>query len=858
MNLKRLELTQLPTPLAHALQCLMEEDQAQPFRQVHRLIDTIEVFCKLYTVAGVSQLAELIVELGGEEDHRERLDTMKAMLSSGLRTPSLGVWWMFARESARAIEALGRAHVLPDGVTVLTGDKSKLRRSFDGYKNTKSWITFRNGYAHGATPKDEECKADLNRYGRVFYECVQQASELTGVELIVCDLTGQTHLARGLELSPLEEPLSLTAGRCYLRGSEGLLIDLHPMLCYREAQGDTPAGFYFYNDLRDKHASLLNYPEASHLRDKEVRASLLDRYPIDVWKKETKRVELNPFRERIEELIEVFKGRREELARFTQHLSEYSAGFFMIWGPPGVGKSALLARFAELLRWGGERREEAYPDVEWAQLEVKLVDYYLRRGSSDKVNEMFDSVNQRLEALYNLRLGLGGDAQSKQALFLQRLRLISERLEPHQRLILIFDGLDEAPDELIKLLPRSAPQQVPDKILVFYGARPQRELKYNFYDSLERERRAELSLGGLSVQDTRALLYEHVNKYELEASFVEAVAQESEGNPLYLKLLCQGLEQRIYKLNDASALPKEIGTLYENALVRMNQEHPQSGALLCALASAKDALSLELMRVLLDQAESQIEAGPLAAAYELLTPRTEQRVTSYQLFHESLREHLKKHFASEVQRYEEQLKAWCCDWLSEYGDPKHPVGHVRRYAMRFAIPHSLDLIKYHQAQKNQGRVRAEQEALIALVDDERWRRVSFEATGSGEAMRLGFTSAQGVLMERATGSAPLEDIMRYALWYHEEPRRFYEEQRATLSTAPERGREKEALEQVGRMANMGETPRLKLLLAFSAFWAPTARPLKSELPLELTELIDEWLEEARDPNLEDLWSLSHG
>ena len=86
MAMSTLDLSQLPTPLARAIRALNEEDDAQPFRGVHRLIDTVEVFCKLYTVAGVSQLAELIAQLGGsepgEDNHQERLDKMKTMLEA--------------------------------------------------------------------------------------------------------------------------------------------------------------------------------------------------------------------------------------------------------------------------------------------------------------------------------------------------------------------------------------------------------------------------------------------------------------------------------------------------------------------------------------------------------------------------------------------------------------------------------------------------------------------------------------------------------------------------------------------------------------------------------------------------------
>ena len=53
MNVDPILLEQLPTPLTRVILRFQEEvDAKQYFRGVHRLIDAVEVLCKLYTVAG--------------------------------------------------------------------------------------------------------------------------------------------------------------------------------------------------------------------------------------------------------------------------------------------------------------------------------------------------------------------------------------------------------------------------------------------------------------------------------------------------------------------------------------------------------------------------------------------------------------------------------------------------------------------------------------------------------------------------------------------------------------------------------------------------------------------------------------
>ena len=141
-----LDLHRLPLPLVAALQKLEEETES--FRKVHRLIDAVEVFVKLHTVAIVADVFD------GEDVEPE----VQGMLAAGLRTPSLGVWWMFAREFAkRAYLEGGREPLAPE----LDRTSTKKGALFVLMEGNDNLISFRNGYAHGATPDNEKCEADL-------------------------------------------------------------------------------------------------------------------------------------------------------------------------------------------------------------------------------------------------------------------------------------------------------------------------------------------------------------------------------------------------------------------------------------------------------------------------------------------------------------------------------------------------------------------------------------------------------------------------------------------------------------------------------------------------------------------------
>lgn len=890
----------LPTPLARMLDVAAREDAArQPFRAVHRLVDAIEVFAKLHTVAGVCAFADAVPRA---QSHPDESVQLRVMLAAGLRTPSLGTWWQFARESARALRSLGVAHPLPGADDAILG-KHALKKAFDDNDNL---IAFRNSYAHGATPSDAACAEDLRRIQPRLLDLIERASWLRSTEWLVRGDDGRWWLARGLNPTPLDDdalPAAVAnsgeagAPTTYLRTADGLLA-LDPLLVHVDDRA------WFYNDLRDRYATLLHYPEAAHRKESVARTQLLQRFPLDQWRRLGGH-DLDPFRERIEALTEVFRGRTAELTTLVAGLAK-RRGFHFVWGPPGVGKSALLARFVQLCRWDPALRAEAAPGVDWATLplpwparddgagsptnaahanddendgipregvptekhptttngpvRVHVLEFFIRRGTNATAGQLFDGLNQRLDAQFDTRHPLGSTDLERRAHFDARLREISANLVERaaagreERLLLVIDGLDEAAgtdDPLLSLLPRASLPCV----RVLYGARPTQSLKHAFYDELDREHRAEIELRGLGREDTRALLYAHVDKYRLDDAWFDGVQTRSEGNPLYLRLLCQGLQDGVYRLGDALSLPADMRTLYTNALIDMERRTPGSTRLLSLLAAARDFVSQEMAAELLGCDVASLVAGPLSTCRELLfeNPLT-AHVEDYQLFHESLREHLRAQRTSDVRAWEEALADWCSTWKLDNGDQRHPRGERRTYAMRHAVAHLAASAATAHRDDRPALATSRQNRILALVEDETWRAACFEACGDPTPLRLGFAHAQRILRAREkTPGAAAQDLLRLARWRHDEPRRLYDAQRATLRRPVEDAAQAAHLERVVDLARMGARPCEKVMLAMTALWATVQRP--TSLPQGMQQQVRDWLEEAREPALEKLWAL---
>lgn len=812
-----LELAHAPTPLVRAIHAMDRETNA--FRMVHRLVDAVEVFVKFHTVAIVSH-------------YTERTDVapeIKGLLAAGLRTPSLGIWWQFAREIASSLRKAGVDPFVPEmDAYVLDGILFKEMEQADNL------IALRNKYAHGATPADEECAADIRRYRPRFDRLLAGAGHLAAVRLVVSAERGCLLQATGRTPQPVTNVPDAAAAYCHLVRTDGATLSLHPLLVYRPREET----FFFYNDLRTSSVNLLNYDECIHHRDASLRSVLLTRYPIEEWHED--RVAVETFRQKIETLTESFKGRREELATISRFLCE-GTGFLAVWGGPGVGKSALLARAAQVLGWDPVLRQSVYPDLPDMQPLLVIISYFIRRDmSTNSADLLFDNLNRRIESRYHTGIPIGGNHREQAVSLKARLQSVSGKLRDNERLVLVLDGLDEATDAdgLLENLPR----EMPPKVLVLLASRDHPQVREAVYEQLDRENKREITLGGLSNQEVRALLHDHVNKYLLETDYVEEVTRRGRGNPLYLKLLCDGIAEGDYDIRQTTQLPAGMVEIYRITLARLARVEGTSN-LLYLLAAARDYLSPTMIASVLELSLDQVKSRLLFGCMEILTenPLT-AHLLDYQLFHESLREYLTARYRDEIQRLSERLSDWCLRWET--------LSHeLRAYALRFGLLHLAASCAAADAQGDAALAERRIGEICGLLDNRRFRENLLQTCGNGAPLRRGVAAAQRILVARDRDGSELSRITRYAFMMHEEPIRHHAQQIALLDSCGASGGY-EDLARISEIAAFGEDPTARVLLVLRALWARGRTP---SIPAILKSRVDEWLEEAGDTALRQLW-----
>ncbi|MFM7770520.1 MAG: hypothetical protein ACKO8Q_08180, partial [Bacteroidota bacterium] len=189
------------------------------------MIDLFESIIKSHTVVIIAEYVK----------HNHLSDAAKGLLAQGLRTPSLGTWQLFSRVLFEELQTINYTWTLNEFAVGF----EFLEKSLNNDKTNV--IAFRNGYAHGATPSDEQCENDIRKF-----------------EPYLDNLLGLTWLK--------QSSIAVKDGIVYFQ-SEANSLSCHPIFLFRDENNE--ASFAFFNDRKNDRVGLLNYPLSKHYREKE-------------------------------------------------------------------------------------------------------------------------------------------------------------------------------------------------------------------------------------------------------------------------------------------------------------------------------------------------------------------------------------------------------------------------------------------------------------------------------------------------------------------------------------------------------------------------------------------------------------
>ncbi|MFP7300396.1 hypothetical protein [Neobacillus niacini] len=722
--------------------------EQHPFVKIHRMIDLFETIIKTHTAVIISDYFRL--------NHVS--EDIKRLLAEGLRTPSLGLWQVFNRliiedltinkqltqkqfqqisssltgETLQKFSSLysrrGEGYFLTNPVQ--KEDRTFLKNLYIQAKYAYSenmfipnfipyfyqWdqmisqsmkspagpipdiVNFRNKYAHGATPDQQTCEKDIERYTPVL-EKLLAADWLTSTGIAVFQKKDGKihHIFESDHFAPetIKHRENVKLNQPYLYNEKGELLNLFPIMTFKELpiENENVPTLLFLNDLKKikkKKISLLNYPYAYHVSDDQIYEDFISILNVIDWKKRDTHI----FSDYIEELVESFQGRIEEQEKIKHFIDTKTSGFLFLFGNPGIGKSALLAKIIKDYKYSANN-ESNKP--------YTFVEYFIRRNSSS-IERFLDSLNLQLESAFLTKIPIGGTIEEKHSNLHDRLHHISQQSK-NGKIIICIDGLDEGiQGQLISYINTQTYQN----ILFIYSSRPVEKVEqlYQVIHPLDKQK---FSISGLSTEEIRGLLFKVTNKYEIIGypDYIKTILEKSKGNPLYLKLLCSEIEMNNHSLYQIDQLPSKIEDFYDEIMARFRKEHGGNEVLstVYVLAKAKDFLSTKHLQFITGFTDIVIDEV-IATLQEVLIENPNESY-SYQLFHDSFREYLEVKKKDNLVEAEIQIVEFCAQWksLNYYSDS------IRMYPMKYYSSHLVSL--------------DDQEQLVRLAADQEYIKAQY-------------------------------------------------------------------------------------------------------------------------------------
>lgn len=255
----------------------------------------------------------------------------------------------------------------------------------------------------------------------------------------------------------------------------------------------------------------------------------------------------------IQEKIEGFVGREFVFDAIESFLYHQPNGYFIIEGDPGIGKSAILAKYVEKTGC--------------------VAHFNVRSLGVNRADNFLESVCTQLISRYNLPYpNLPADAKKDGQFFAKLLDEIVSKQKSGKKLIIAVDALDEVDHSdhsgaNILYLPIRLPKGV-------YFLLTQRPLTLPLTVTTPIHRFNLMQYQAESLADIKSYIREALKRPQLNAwvqnqgltgeDFISQLADKSENNFMYLRYILSDIETGKYQDLKINQLPQGLQAYYED------------------------------------------------------------------------------------------------------------------------------------------------------------------------------------------------------------------------------------------------------------------------------------------------------
>jgi len=251
-----------------------------------------------------------------------------------------------------------------------------------------------------------------------------------------------------------------------------------------------------------------------------------------------------------------FVGRKFVLERFDSFTKENKNGYFLIKGDPGIGKSSIAAKIVSL---------------------HETVAHFIERKTLNTELHFYKNICSQLIISYNLPYDeLPQDFNLNTAFLLNILDQATEKLTENERIVIVIDALDELATKsshIGNLL--NLPLHLPDKVYVVVTMRRGINLRIESpHDQVHLEQDSHQNLEDIKEYIGNSLSEPNIGSYiqdqaSSESDFISDLADKSQGNFMYLRLVLREIEKGDYQKRSLTSLPRGLENYYEDHWERM-------------------------------------------------------------------------------------------------------------------------------------------------------------------------------------------------------------------------------------------------------------------------------------------------